>query len=229
MAAWWNDLIQLWEIPDVNAVKPCQSGIHYAVKQAYNRQQLIDDIGFVLDRGLLENRAPAGYIVGEMRRGSVSMSYTRDERETLFEQGINPIVVRYGTPYVWGQQFHATSGQVYRIADSSAGLTPEFRAFISEPLLRAGLQSDPIFGHIGKRQPGDKMLAEYFKLKRSVKVDQEIIEITSDPENWGSVATPATAPISAQVSPAGKVHPLHRALHAPSRQIGLVTLGNRDL
>jgi hypothetical protein len=234
MATWWNDLIQLWEMPDGNAAeKPRTSGIHYAVKQALDRKQLVDDIGIVLDRGVMQNRPPAGYTVGEMRPGSVGLTFNRDERENLHKQGINAIVVKNGTPYVWGQQFQATSGQVYSITDNcdyEAGLSHAFREFIS---LCAGFRPDPIFGHIGKRQPGDKHLAERFKLKRYLQLTEQ--QILENEEMWAAEMGATTLEVPLTVSnpippqaPA-KVHPLHRALGAQARQIGMVTLGNRDL
>ena len=55
MTTWWNDLIKLWEMPNADIIpKPKSPGIYYAARQVLNRDRLIDDIGWVLERGLLD-------------------------------------------------------------------------------------------------------------------------------------------------------------------------------
>lgn len=138
MAPWWHNVIRLWEISDANASwthnKP--PGIHYAVKRARDKSSLLDDLGAVLERGMRGERAPAGLAIGSLRSESVQSGFTRKEIDELYANGYNPIIIKQGIPYVWGQHFYNNDGQLYRIADFS-GLTPEFRQFIAKPLIQS--------------------------------------------------------------------------------------------
>jgi len=142
-------------------------------------------------------------------------------------------------PYAWGNQFH-TNGVVYNIAETThhnQGLTAEYRAFITEPLLRAGFRPDMIFGGAApcaQEPKKPRILSERFHMKRYLQLTKD--EIAENEKLWAAehgsalnrVQQQATPPVRPP-EPAQPVHPLHRALGARKRQIGLATLDGRDI
>lgn len=113
-------------------------GVHYAVKGSLTAQQIIALHVAIVHRinvALVDQLVPAGLIRGVLLPTLPIQNMPLDERDVMYDCGVNPIVLRGGKPILWGNHF-VFRGVIYEMFGMFRPVHPYLAAFLLTAQIR---------------------------------------------------------------------------------------------